>query len=130
MDFAVTHVQQTKYTDLVRDASVVTAGSFAERYATEHKQKQREEAAAAKLRFAAMAVESYGSWCPSAMAVIRDMTIEHSMHSGNLSKKEALHRLLAGLNVTLMRSQARMMVLRSLPTPDPSLIGYGNMEVV
>ena len=130
MDFAVTHVQQTKYTDLVRDASVVSAGSFAERYATEHKQKQREEAAAAKLRFAAMAVESYGSWCPSAMAVIRDVAIEHSMHSGKLSKKEALHRLLAGLNVTLMRSQARMMVLRSSPTPDPALIGYGDMEVV
>ena len=61
MDFAVTHVQRTKYVDLVRDASVVSAGSFAETCATEHKPKQR-EAAAAKLRFAAMAVESYGSW--------------------------------------------------------------------
>ena len=29
LDFAVTHAQQTKYTDKVRNASWVTAGSFA-----------------------------------------------------------------------------------------------------
>ena len=44
LDFAVTHVQQQKYTDLVRDANMVAAGSFAERYAVEHKRRQREEA--------------------------------------------------------------------------------------
>ena len=42
LDFAVTHVQQQKYTDSVRDANGVTAGSFAERYATENKRRQRE----------------------------------------------------------------------------------------
>ena len=126
LDFAVTNVQQTKYTDLVRDANLVEAGSFAERYATEHKQKQREEAEAAKLRFAAMAVESYGSWSPSAMAVIRDLSVNRSLQSANLSKADALHELLTALNITLMRSQARMMVLRSPPTPDSDLVGYGS----
>ena len=125
LDFAVTNVQQTKYTDLVRDANLVEAGSFAERYATEHKQKQREEAEAAKLRFAAMAVESYGSWPPSAMAVIRDLSVNRSLQSANLSKADALHELLAALNITLMSSQARM-VLRSPPAPDSDLVGYGS----
>ena len=35
LDFAVTHAQQTKYTDKVRNASWVAAGSFAEHYAAE-----------------------------------------------------------------------------------------------
>ena len=130
LDFAVTHVQQPKYTDLVRDANWVTAGSFAERYATENKKKQREEADAARHKFGAMVVESYGAWCPSAFAILKEVSTSRAAYSGGtLSKGEALHQLVTTLNVALMRAQARMLVLR-LPTSSPDAIinGYGIEE--
>ena len=129
LDFAVTHVQQPKYTDLVRDANWVAAGSFAERYATENKKKQREEAEAARHRFGAMVVETYGAWSPSAFAILKEVAASRSAYSGGLSKGEALHQLVTTLNVALMRTQARMLVLR-LPaaSPDICVNGYGNEE--
>ena len=130
LDFAVTHVQQQKYTDTVRDANWVTAGSFAEQYATTNKVKQREGAEVAKMKFAAMVVESYGSWSPSAMAVLRKVAADRAAYGGNtLLKGEVLHHLLISLNVTLMRSQARMLVLR-LPaeSPNAALLGYGKED--
>ena len=71
LDFAVTHVQQPKYTDLVRNANGVAAGSFAEHYAASHKVKEREEAEQAKHVFVAMVVESYGAWSASALSILR-----------------------------------------------------------
>ena len=119
LDFAVTHVQQQKYTDTVRDANWVTAGSFAEQYATVNKSMQRAEATAAHFKFGAMVVESYGSWCPSAMSVLREVAVARAAKSGSdISKGAALHQILTALNVTLMRSQARMLVLR-LPANGP-----------
>ena len=89
LDFAVTHVQQPKYTDLVRDANWVTAGSFAERYATENKKKQREEAEFARHRFGAMVVESYGAWSRSAFAILKEVSVSRAAYSGGtLSRGE------------------------------------------
>ena len=130
LDFAVTHVQQQKYTDLVRDANMVAAGSFAERYAVEHKRKQREEAEETKTKFTAMAVETYGCWSPAAMSVLREVSKGQAATSGGtLSQGGALQQILTSLNVTLMRSQARMLVLR-LPSANtgPALVGYGKEE--
>ena len=62
LDFAVTHAQQTKYRDKVRNASWVAAGSFAEHYATEKRVYQRLEAEQpwihSRHEFTAMVVES------------------------------------------------------------------------
>ena len=71
LDFAVTHAQQTKYTDKVRNASWVAAGSFVEHYAEEKKVHQRLEAEEAGHEFTAMVVESYGSWSVSATSVLK-----------------------------------------------------------
>ena len=54
LDFAVTHAQQLKYTDKVRNASWVTAGSFAEHYSSMEKGRQRREAVDAGCDFTAM----------------------------------------------------------------------------
>ena len=66
LDFAVTHAQQPKYTDTVRNASWVAAGSFAEHYSSDQKARPRREAENAGSDFTAMVVESYGSWSTSA----------------------------------------------------------------
>ena len=76
LDFAVTHAQQSKYTDTVRNASWVAAGSFAEHYASEQKVRQRRESEDAGSDFTAMVVESYGSWSASALAVLRKVENE------------------------------------------------------
>ena len=119
LDFAVTHAQQLKYTDKVRNASWVAAGSFAEHYSSMEKGKQRREAVEAGCDFTAMVVESYGAWSPSASAVLRKVGERCSHASGGLlSEGEATSRIFAELNITLMRFQARMMVARS-PSEDP-----------
>ena len=116
LDFAVTHAQQLKYTDKVRNASWVTAGSFAEHYSSMEKGRQRREAVDAGCDFTAMVVESYGAWSPSASAVIRKVGERLSHAScGLLTEGEATSRIFTELNVTLMRLQARMMVTRLLP---------------
>ena len=112
LDFAVTHAQQTKYLDSVRNASWVAAGSFAEHY-SETKEKQRQEAEEAQLGFTAMVVESFGSWSKSAMAVLWKVgALRANSSKGLLTDAQARNDLLKELNVTLMRSQARMMVSR------------------
>ena len=108
----------------------MTAGSFAEQYATANKAKQREEAEAVRMKFTAMVVESFGSWSPSAMSILRVVAAGRACNANSgdiLPKGDALHRLLTSLNVTLMRSQARMLVLRRPAVgPDSALLGYGN----
>ena len=124
LDFAVTHAQQLKYLDSVRNASWVTPGSFAAHYA-ETKARQRQEADEAGHLFTAMVVESFGSWSESALALLRDIGTQRANASkGFLSRSQARNELLTELNVTLMRSQARMMVSR-IPVADPaeSLVG-------
>ena len=120
LDFAVTHVQQNKYTDLVRTATWVKAGSFAERYASEHKISERAEAVAAGHRFEAMVVESFGSWSKSALTIIKSVGKHRaSTSNGTLSHAQATAQLIRGMNIALMRSQARMLV-RRLPDEDPT----------
>ena len=77
-----------------------------------------------------MVVESYGAWSPSAMAVLREISTRKMANSGDTHpKSDALHHLLSSLNITLMRSQARMLVLRSpAAVPDTVLLGYGKEE--
>ena len=124
LDFAVTHVQQPKYADLVRNANGVTAGSFAESYATSHKQVQRRDAETAGYDFAAMVVGSYGSWSDSALAVLKKVGAWRSATSqGTMDRGTATANLIRDLNVTLMRVQARMMVARMAEDdPDPPLL--------
>ena len=113
LDFCVTHVQQPTYTNSVRGANVGNAGSFAERYATAHKRLERLEAESQGYRFTAMAVESFGSWSESARGILREVAERRSAASqGTLSRGKAFQRLLTEMNVTLMRAQARMLVLR------------------
>ena len=90
LDFAVTHAQQLKYTDKVRNASWVAAGSFAEHYSSMEKGKQRREAVEAGCDFTAMVVESYGAWSPSASAVLRKVGERCSHASGGL-RTESLY---------------------------------------
>ena len=119
LDFAVTHAQQTKYSDSVHNASWVTPGSFAEHFA-ETKARQRQEAEKAGHLFTAMVVESFGSWSESALALLRDIGTQRANASkGLLSRDQARNDLLTDLNVTLMRSQARMMVSR-IRVEDPA----------
>ena len=122
LDFAVTHAQQSKYTDTVRNASWVAAGSFAEHYASDQKARQRRESESAGSDFTAMVVESYGSWSSSALAVLRKVGERRAKASnGILSDGAATLQLVTDLNITLMRRQARMMISRmpvdDLPTP-------------
>ena len=112
-----------KYTDLVRVANEGKEGCFAEWHATDHKVSERLEAEAAGCKFTAMAVESFGSWSDSAMGNLRRVAEHRSATSqGTQSPKKALRLLLTEMNITLMRSQARMLVTR-MPAEDlcPSL---------
>ena len=119
LDFAVTHAQQSKYTDTVRNASWVAAGSFAEHYASEQKVRQRRESEDAGSDFTAIVVESYGSWSASALAVLRKVGERRAKASnGILTDEASTLRLVTDMNVTLMRCQARMMITR-LPAVDP-----------
>ena len=86
LDFCVTHVQQTNYTDMVRGANVGKAGCFAERYASEHKSSERLEAESAGHKFTAMAVESFGSWSDSAMGILRQVALQHPREPSLASK--------------------------------------------
>ena len=113
LDFCVTHVQQPIYTDSVRGANVWKAGSFAERYATEHKRSERLEAESQGYKFTAMAVESFGSWSDSTQGILREVAVRRSAASqGTLSRGKAFQRLFTEMNVTLMRAEARMLVTR------------------
>ena len=124
LDFAVTHAQQLKYTDKVRNASWVTAGSFAEQYSSTQKGQQRHESEEAGCAFTAMVVESYGAWSSSASAVLRKVGERLSHAScGLLTEGGATSRIFTELNVTLMRLQARMMVNRLLPDDPFSCLG-------
>ena len=119
LDFAVTHAQQLKYLDSVRNASWVAPGSFAEHYA-QTKARQRQEATEAGFLFTAMVMESFGSWSESALALLRDIGTQRANASKELmSRSQARNELLTELNVALMRSQARMMVSR-ICVPDPT----------
>ena len=112
-DFAVTHVQQQKYTDLVRSAGMVAAGAFAEKYATNHKRGQRQEAIEAGHDFTAMVVESYGSWSPTSLHMLKKIAGKRAATcKGDMSEQASMFFLLQDMNVTLMRSQARMLVRR------------------
>ena len=77
-----------------------------------------------------MAVETYGSWNPAALSVMREVSKSRSAYSGGtLSQGDAFQQILTTLNVTLMRTQARMLVLRLPPVnTDPTLVGYGKEE--
>ena len=67
-----------------------------------------------------MVVESFGSWSKSALAVLWKVgALRASASNGLLTDTQARNELLKELNVTLMRSQARMMVSR-LVVSDPS----------
>ena len=117
LDFAVTHAQQSKYTDTARNASWVAAGSFAEHYASDQKARQRRESESAGSDFTAM-VESYGSWSSSGLAVFRKVGERRAKTSnGILSDGAATLQLVTDVNITLMRRQARMMISR-MPVDD------------
>ena len=89
------------------------AGSFVERYDTEHKRSERLEAEPQGYRFTGMAVESFGPWSESARGILREVAERRSAASkGTLSRGKAFQRLLTEVNVTLMRAQAHMLVLR------------------
>ena len=119
LDFEVTHAQQLKYLGSVRNASWVAAGSFAEHF-SETKGKQRQEAEAAQLLFTAMVVESFGSWSRSALTVLWKVgALRANASNGLLTDTQARNILLQELNVTLMRSRARMMVSR-IVVSDPN----------
>ena len=85
-------------------------GLFAEHF-SETKGKQRQEAEAAQLLFAAMVFESFGSWSRSAMTVLWKVgALRANVSNCLLTDTQARNILSQELNITLMRSQARMMV--------------------
>jgi hypothetical protein len=108
LDFAVTHPLQPQSFDM---AGVRVPGSWAEAYASTHKAKYIEPCMARGVDFQAMVVETYGSWDPAALTILNEIANQYAMHQG-IDAPVAADRLLGRLSVTLMRLNARMMLVR------------------
>jgi hypothetical protein len=109
LDFAVTHPLQP---DSYNMAGERTPGSWAGAYADKHKAKYIESCASRGVDFRAMVVETYGSWDPAALEILNEIANQYAVHQ-HIEPAAAADRLLTRLSVTLMRLNARMMLVRS-----------------
>jgi hypothetical protein len=88
-----------------------TPGSWAAAYAEKYKSKFIEPCLQRGVDFQAMVVETYGSWDPAALTVLNEIGNQYALHQG-LSPAAAADRLFEKLSVTLMRLNARMLLVR------------------
>ncbi|MCP3884581.1 MAG: hypothetical protein GY700_03710 [Propionibacteriaceae bacterium] len=116
MDFAVTHPQQPNNKTLARE--VVPAGSWAQRYAEQHKWMQQELCAQADVDFQPMVVECFGAWDPAALTVLHEIAEQYAMHQ-HVPKSAAVRILGQRLSFTLARMNLRILLARGDGFSDP-----------
>jgi hypothetical protein len=109
LDFAVTHPLQSQSFNM---AEARTPGSWAGAYAEKHKSKYIEPCNERGVDFQAMVVETYGAWDPAALIILNEIANQYAKHQ-QLDPAAAAERLFTKLSVTLMRLNARMMLVRS-----------------
>jgi len=111
LDFAVTHpLQQQSFK--TTNAEMRTPGSWAATYAHTHKSQFIGPCAKYGVRFQAMVVETYGAWDPAALKALDAIADQYAIHQ-SVPARYASQILFQRLSVTLMRMNARMLLVRN-----------------
>jgi len=108
LDFAVTHPQQPQSFTI---AGELTTGSWAATYADTHKSQFHTPCEAAGVSFQPMVVETFGAWDPAARKTLEEMADKYAVHQ-SVPATLASTIIFQRLNVTLMRMNARMLLVR------------------
>ena len=109
LDFAVTHPQQPQSFSI---AGEVTPGSWATAYGTLHKSQFEAPCEKRGVQFQAMVVETFGAWDPTARQMLESFANEYAIHQ-DVDAKFASRILFQRLSITLMRMNARMLLVRN-----------------
>jgi hypothetical protein len=108
LDFAVTHpLQPTAFSIAVEQ----TPGSWAAMYADLHKSKFEAPCAAKGVQFKPMVVDTFGAWDPAACTLLNAIADQYAIHQ-SVPPAYAANVLFTRLSVTLMRMNARMLLVR------------------
>ena len=111
MDFAGTHPQQPSN---CTHAGMNPPGSWATEYARLHKSAGRARCAATGTPFAAMVVETFGTWSPEAFGILSKMAGFLARHTG-IETHVAAKRLFSRMSCILQRCNVRSILARSCP---------------
>jgi hypothetical protein len=114
IDLAVTHPLQPNALQRAGDGA---PGSWASAYAREHKDKQAPPLEKHGVGFAALVVETFGSWDPAGYTLLHECAGHYAVHQG-IPPAVAVRVLFQRLSVTLMRINARMILARDELPPD------------